>query len=399
MGRLGLWLIVVGGILVVPSARAAPPVHVLPQGAIVQARLVQQGTWLDTWLSSLWLPDAAQRNDWTIPIENTLPTAAVVAGVVETIKDRDGVAPPPGTLTADLIAGSTIAPGFGTLPVRIDRRSVAPQHYTGMLLIDLEGHPEHVAVPVDIAVRAPPLLPLVLVVLGILFGRLARYMRDTGDPLLQALAKIGQFERTLEATDAEALARRLANLRAGVEGGTVVDATVALAALQKDADTLADLRTLAASIGAARPDAAELRRAVEAARQDLAWGEGKPGAVEALRKRIADDPTSELGGAAPVAPKVPAAPGVLRRMSGGVLALLGYVSGYDVRTGKGGALVVAKATLALLFLLALVHLGMQKLYVESGQTFGAGGLADHLGLVMWGLSSEIVNKTLFSLRG
>ena len=48
----------------------------------------------------------------------------------------------------------------------------------------------------------------------------------------------------------------------------------------------------------------------------------------------------------------------------------------------------------LLLLLLLTFMGLKSLYIDNGTSFGVGGLYDYLGLFLWGLSADVVQRTL-----
>jgi len=58
---------------------------------------------------------------------------------------------------------------------------------------------------------------------------------------------------------------------------------------------------------------------------------------------------------------------------------------------------VARPVLGGLLLLLLLLIGLETLYVQAGTTFGAAGLYDYLGLVLWGFSSAVASSTFQSL--
>ena len=43
---------------------------------------------------------------------------------------------------------------------------------------------------------------------------------------------------------------------------------------------------------------------------------------------------------------------------------------------------------------ALALLGLKALYIDAGTTFGSEGLYDYLGLFLWGISADGVQRTL-----
>jgi hypothetical protein len=54
--------------------------------------------------------------------------------------------------------------------------------------------------------------------------------------------------------------------------------------------------------------------------------------------------------------------------------------------------------LYLLLLLLLALVGMKTLYVDAGTTFGSAGLYDYLGLLLWGLSADVAQRSLQQLQ-
>jgi hypothetical protein len=68
--------------------------------------------------------------------------------------------------------------------------------------------------------------------------------------------------------------------------------------------------------------------------------------------------------------------------------------------------IAAEATLWLVrpllyaaLLIGLMIVGINSLYVEKGTIFGAKPVADYLGLVLWGLSSDVASRSLTNLQG
>src|SRR5262249_33444461 len=59
-----------------------------------------------------------------------------------------------------------------------------PGRYTGVVKLGLDGTDRQLVVPVDVSIRVDPWMVLGLIVLGVILGRVAKYMNDTGDRLL-----------------------------------------------------------------------------------------------------------------------------------------------------------------------------------------------------------------------
>jgi len=50
-------------------------------------------------------------------------------------------------------------------------------------------------------------------------------------------------------------------------------------------------------------------------------------------------------------------------------------------------------------LAGLTIVGLNTLYIEKGETFGARPLPDYLGLLLWGLSADVASRSLSGLQG
>ena len=79
------------------------------------------------------------------------------------------------------------------------------------------------------------------------------------------------------------------------------------------------------------------------------------------------------------------------------MRFIAFVTGVDTAGAKSQIIVRFLLWIALIVL--LVFVGMKTLYVEQGVTFGAGGFADYLSLIVWGLSADVAGRTLANLGG
>ena len=50
-------------------------------------------------------------------------------------------------------------------------------------------------------------------------------------------------------------------------------------------------------------------------------------------------------------------------------------------------------------LVGLTIVGLNTLYIEKGETFGARPLSDYFGLLLWGLSADVASRSLSGLQG
>ena len=73
--------------------------------------------------------------------------------------------------------------------------------------------------------------------------------------------------------------------------------------------------------------------------------------------------------------------------------MLAWLAGSDL-IGAGTRFFVLRPIFFLLLLFLLTLIGLKSLYVDNGTNFGVGGIYDYLGLFLWGLSADVVQRTL-----
>jgi hypothetical protein len=314
----------------------------------------------------------------------------------------------------------TTSPGFADhgrmcpggalrIPLTVNAAVLAPQKYSGEVVAALRGPPPSslrstFTTRAEVLVRDGPGIPILLLIVGIGLGRLARGIETpAAQAQLRLIAKWrrARDEAVLIRDDAVKMAL-LAELRtheAAIERGDA-EATVQ--------DAIATTRTLV-----------DYWRLVEWWESviDAAKLQGLAPQIEAVRNRVvnldlsgakqayaafntaavAATPPAARGIAPTAAAPPPEPPAAARTLRGGaktadqiVGALVGSAS---PATSK---LVVAAKLAFLASLVLLAIIGVQTLYI-SAPTFGDDGLVDYLGLVLWGLSADIANRTLQNL--
>jgi hypothetical protein len=120
-------------------------------------------------------------------------------------------------------------------------------------------------------------------------------------------------------------------------------------------------------------------------------------AVKAISRASSDEETAGLltrlvdtsEGLAPRGTP-PANVGPLRRKAGNVMRWLVHME----RVTADTKFIIIRPLLAFILFGLLVLIGFENFYVSSGATFGAGGMADYLALVLWGLTAEVAQSTL-----
>ena len=181
-------------------AKARPALTLLPGTDRVQLRLVRCGRGLDCALARLLLPDSAFLDGWQLQFDNPVqaPVTVVNAEVV-VIGERTGY-----QLTAANLAlpqGQQTLPAnqIVSLPLTLTRQAMPPDHYTGAFYLTLDGRDERLTIPVDLSVRTGPLWALLALLLGIVLGRLFKYMQERGRPQAEALQAVNRLQALVRA--------------------------------------------------------------------------------------------------------------------------------------------------------------------------------------------------------
>ena len=302
-----------------------------------------------------------------------------------------------------------------TLPVTISKDQLPADHYSGNMYLTIDGQTNALKVPVDFNVRSAPLLPIIILLAGILLGRLFKFMQDKGNAIADALETINRLEfrlRNVNPEDAAIIAPMLNDARDLVDQDKVTEAVAAANAASARLATLNELRRIQDSlkgqeekpavkailddIGKARAQirfqqddkAKELLKKIKDALVEL---ETNPGTVDTaavdLRTAIAmvDSASTNIdviGNARDIATDRFRSPFVL-------------ISGLSNQFRNEATLFV-RPLLWLALLIGLLAVGLKALYIDN-PTFGASPFTDFFGLVFWGLSTDVASRTLSGL--
>ncbi|MBK8985330.1 MAG: hypothetical protein IPM39_04490 [Chloroflexi bacterium] len=392
---------------------------VVPVTPTLSWQVVRCDHWLDCRLAAWLLPPSATQDDWEVWLDNQTAQAVEVTGGVtvlhgarggDTARADDVLLAVPHTLPANQVA---------PIAVTINRQQLAPDSYQGTLRFKLATVDEPVAIPTTIAVRQGPFWVLVVVLVGILLGRLVRDMeRDTAQAQVKLLPEYLRLQaETNNLKEAEAKTDALAQLKdfkqrldKGKETQEVLSPILEMiaarirfyAGLETLADSLDSLdytlkAKLAEKFTAARKavrdgkqgDAekyyAEIKQEIEKTAEDSSLrGDGK-NVREAIVKELAALQENIERLATPVITKTTSI----------WLRLLAWLSG--IRLNADVRFWVVRPILSLTLLVLLVLWGMQALYVTAGATFGAAGIYDYTALLLWGLTADVVSRSLSNL--
>jgi hypothetical protein len=415
--------------LVVPlvaDAKIRPALTPLPGTEQVQLRLVRCSWWLDCGLARLILPVSAFLDG--VPLQFDTPMQAAV-----TVKDAkivvvgDQARHPLSEQALTLPQGKQTLPAgqLASLPLAITRQAIPPDRYTGAIYLTLEGKEERLKVPIDLSVRTGPLWPMLLVLVGILLGRLFKYMQERGGPLSQALMAVNRVEARIQRVhpdDRQVLAPMIAAVRQLVYREQLEAVTGTLDSVEARLDALTDLRTMEAVLVGkeqhpavkealdkikrvrqllglkqdveARKAMDEVNAALAALKTTLMGPDQKPdaGVVQAAERaesaRTAADRAMQ-------APSLPTDPAWLARLKRSLVA----VSGLSEQIRAEATLWLVRPLLYVALLGGLLTVGINSLYVDKGVTFGVNSLSDYLILVVWGLTADVTSRSLSNLRG
>ncbi|MCD4738585.1 MAG: hypothetical protein K8R89_04925, partial [Anaerolineae bacterium] len=104
---------------------------------------------------------------------------------------------PPRSLRAPLVQHEIAAGELLTIPVTLDFQDLPSGRFTGSLLITY--HSGELTVPVTVAVKDPPLIPLLFLVAGVAAGFGVSLYRAQGRPRDQVLVRVGQVRNPMAA--------------------------------------------------------------------------------------------------------------------------------------------------------------------------------------------------------
>jgi hypothetical protein len=93
-----------------------------------------------------------------------------------------------------------------TLPIGIQDSKPLPDHYVGDVQLKMAVDAPPLKIPLEVNVRTGPMWPIIILILGILLGRLLKYMKDKGTAQSDLLLNLYQLEsRIASSPDAQLL--------------------------------------------------------------------------------------------------------------------------------------------------------------------------------------------------
>ena len=183
-------------------AKAKPALVPVKGAEQVRRQLVRCSWGIDCALAQLFLPASAFQNQWELKLDNPIEAPVSLTHTEVVLEGQQTgyqitkaeVEPPPSPAT--LAANQIIS-----LPLKWKRSQIPPDRYTGWVYLTLEGREERLAIPVDLNMRIGPLLPLLVLLVGIALGRLVKYIQERGIPQSDALGKVNELEQEIAEAD------------------------------------------------------------------------------------------------------------------------------------------------------------------------------------------------------
>lgn len=376
-------------------------------------------------IADLLLPSVMSGDKRTVQLDNQTPADVVVAGA-ELVLRGDKAGHVVTSNDIEVTAPQTISAGKVTpISLRVKRSSLLPDHYQGSLRLRIKGLDQPVTFNVALDVRNGLAIPLLILLAGVLVGRL---VQSTSTPAAQAQVRLLRRYYSLQSVIGDVgdkgtssyLAQQMESVKRRIELATEPEETLnsELTKIETYARFLLNLESIERQLTELGLDAlaAELIPKIREAR--LALMRDDVSQAELLRKDIesrlrqAEEDTS-MGASADLlkaaakrfhlfgdkldklADQPDASPtgGIMRWIRKFVIVLAGspHISA-ETRYW------LVRPLLFIILLLILVLLGLQTLYINAGATFGAGGLYDYLGLFIWGLSADVAQRTLQNLQ-
>ncbi len=400
---------------------AKPDVIAVDRSRSIQ--VVRCGTPLTCGLASRLLPRGVVQDRWQVHLENRTALPVEVEEATMVIRgDHTGytVGREVKVETPHLLPATRIEP----IELTIDRRNLSPDRYRGDLRFHLADGEAPVIVHLDLEVRDGPLAALLVLLFGILVGRLVRRM-ETPESRMQVklLPRYYQLQTAAAAiVDSAAfgyVSREMARFKDTLaEGrGSEEALTRELARIEARIELFKSLEELGRRLQDAGLDAlrAEIEPLIEEGRRALL--EERIADAETLRSKVETRlrQAREDGTMGPAADLLAGVVGALRASGSKMTESEGsppspggrrwnWLARWLAATSGAGRIGVevrfwlVRPMLWLALLVSLILLGLQTLYVKAGTTFGAAGFYDYLGLFLWGLSADVVQRSLQNLQ-
>lgn len=375
---------------------------------------------------AFWLPASIRGEKRGLQLDNATPDAVSVPRYGMTLRGEKT-----GRLVTEQdvpinVPNQMLGAGQST-PVEIsfpDRNKLPPDRYVGSMRFDLKGTDIQPAVNFTLDVRDGPWWALVALVIGVVAGRLIKNM-NSPEALLQLKLMPRYYElhnRIKDLNDDKArksLFLELADIKRRIDAARETEAVLTqdLEKLDSRINLFNRLDQLQGEIVSRTVDPvrAELLGKIEIAREALRLPDVERSLIiiKEITARLQqieitapdDDSKNSMRNLTALALEVSdesASAAVVHRLAkpsepGAGARVLATLAGVNFMSAEARYW-FWRPLFYLLLLVLLVLLGLKTLYLDSGSTFGSEGIYDYFGLFMWGLSADVVQRTLQTLQ-
>jgi len=398
----------------------------------IQLRVVNCNWVVDCLLANLFLPASTRLDQLELKFDNpaSVPTkilnsAVSVQGALTYYPlPSSALSIPPGEIA---LPAQTIT----SVPLTLGRSAMPPEQYVGAIYLTQANQSNRLILPINLSVRSGPFLPLLVLLVGVILGRLFKYMQDQGGPQVQARKKVYQLEadiREAHPADRKILLPMLRDTRKLVYRQQLEAADTQVTLIQSLLRLLKQLRAIEDQLyekqkrsESVEPETLDQIQQIQDARVLIAQGKddeatttltGILGISMEGRRGAADNSDADsdamivaLRGAAInldqsarnaiTETEKPAALTPIEHLEQFLVA----VSGLSDQVRAEATFWFVRPLLYLVLLTGLTLAGLNTLYIEKGETFGARPTSDYLTLLLWGLSADVASRNLSGLQG
>ena len=385
----------------------------------LQLQLVNCQNPIDCWLADRLLPRSTSITTRQLQFANQNTTAIKILNTAIVAEGKlTGYQLTP--TEVQLPTTETLAPNqISSLPLILNRTKIPPDQYSGNIYLVLDKQSEWMTLPITLSVRTGPFLPLIILIWGILLGRLLKYMQERGEPQAKVLHDINELEyelRSIDPADQAILAPIIAQARRDTYREKFDIAQAKLKQVRDRVEALSQLRTLENQLEQRIepiPDET-VNTAIETvqyARKALVRGEDTAArnSIQQVSNLLSNSGsrssaqsfaslqqvTNSLNQIETPKSTTPSPTSIGHWLKRSLIEF----SGVSDRARAEATFWVVRPVLALVLLGGLSAVGLGSLYVEKGETFGARPFFDYLSLILWGLSADVASRSLSNLSG
>jgi hypothetical protein len=298
------------------------------------------------------------------------------------------------------------------IPFTVASGDLTPDHYVGDVQLRIPGKDDPIKIPLELNVSTGPVLPILGLVVGILFGRFIKYMKDKGTPQSDLLRQLLQIQTRVahDPADLGLLQHMLQQLRMDIDQMRLDIAKTELAIVESRLVLLSRLRFLETQLTprATDPGVAPLLSNVALARNQISLGVDPTATANQIETEVQNLPppagiakeaaraldTTGVLSAASLATALPAPEPPVSRFRRAVAMITGHP---DVL--RANVTLWFLRPLAWVLLISLLTVtGFIQLYLKN-PIFGADATSDYFGLLVWAAGSDVAGRTLSNFRG